>query len=458
MELKDKKVLVVGLARTGVSTTRFLVSKGAKVRVTDSSPAERLTKALDDLKGLELEVETGKHTENWFTSAELIVVSPGVPPDIKPLKAVQGRGVEVISEIELASRFIDSPIIAITGTNGKTTTTALIGDILKKTGRKVFVGGNIGNPLIEYVLEGKKADFVVAEVSSFQLEGIRDFKPFVSILLNITEDHLDRYPSMDDYIRAKGLIYRNQKHTDYTVINADDVLVRRLTNGVEPRKVLFSRERVVVDGIYYKDEKIFSRLRGENTYEPERFKIKGVHNVENAMASIAACEIAGCGRDDIQEAIETFHGLPHRVEFVAEIDGASYYNDSKGTNVGATMSALQGFKGNVILLAGGKDKGGDYSVLAFLIQERVKGMVLFGEAKDKINRSLGRFTDTVVVNTLSEAMDVVKKIVSRGDTVLFSPACSSFDQFTNYAERGKAFKELVNAVKQVESESPAEGC
>ena len=205
MELKNKKVLVVGLARTGVSTARFLVSKGARVRVSDSSPAEKLSKSLDDLKGLDLEIETGRHTEEWFTKADLIVVSPGVPLDIKPLIAAQHKGVEIISEIELASRFIDVPIIAITGTNGKTTTTTLIGEILKKSGKRVFVGGNIGNPLIEYVMEGNKADFIVAEISSFQLEGVRDFRPYISILLNITEDHLDRYPSMDAYIMAKGL-------------------------------------------------------------------------------------------------------------------------------------------------------------------------------------------------------------------------------------------------------------
>lgn len=457
MNLKDKKVLVVGLARTGVSTAKFLVSRGARVRVSDSSPEERLSKSLEDLKGLDLEIETGRHTEGWFASADIIVVSPGVPLEIKPLQAARDKGAEIISEIELASRFIDAPIIAITGTNGKTTTTTLVGEILKRSGKRLFVGGNIGNPLIEYVLEEKKADFIVAEISSFQLEGIRGFRPYISILLNITEDHLDRYPSMDAYIQAKGLIYRNQRHADYAVINADDILVKRLTKGIEPRKAGFSREKEVVDGVYYRDGKIFSNLKG-NVYEPERFRIKGVHNIENAMASIAACEIAGCGRDEIQDAIEAFHGLPHRVEFVAEIEGVSYYNDSKGTNIGATMSALQGFKGNVILLAGGKDKGGDYGVMASLIQERVKGMILFGEAREKINLSIGKYTDTVLAANINEAMEVVKRTAVAGDTVLLSPACSSFDQFTGYAERGRKFVELVNAMKQPETEPPQEGC
>jgi len=458
MELKNKKVLVVGLARTGVSTAKFLASKGARVRMSDSSPKEKLARSLEDLKGLDLEIETGRHTEEWFIKADLIVVSPGVPLDIKPLSAAQHKGVVIISEIELASRFIDAPIIAITGTNGKTTTTTLIGEILKKSGKRVFVGGNIGNPLIEYVVEGNKADFIVAEISSFQLEGIRDFRPYISILLNITEDHLDRYPSMEAYIQAKGLIYRNQRYTDYAVLSADDVLVKRLTKGIEPRKVGFSREREVVDGIYYREGKIFSSIMGDAVYEPERFRIKGVHNIENAMASIAACELAGCGRDTIQEALEEFHGLPHRVEFVTEIGGVSYYNDSKGTNIGATMSALAGFEGNVILLAGGKDKGGDYSVMAPLVQEKVKGMVLFGEARDKIKQSIGRCTDTVLVGNLKEAMEVVRRTAVRGDTVLLSPACSSFDQFSGYAERGKVFRELVLAMKQVEAEPPQEGC
>lgn len=458
MDLKGKKVLVVGLARTGVSTAKFLVSKGARVRVSDSSPEEKLARSLEELKGLDLEIETGRHTEEWFIKADMIVVSPGVPLDIKPLSAAQHKGVVIISEIELASRFIDAPIIAITGTNGKTTTTTLIGEILKKSGKRVFVGGNIGNPLIEYVMEGNKADFIVAEISSFQLEGIRDFRPYISILLNITEDHLDRYPSMEAYIQAKGLIYRNQRYTDYAVISADDVLVKRLTKGIEPRKIGFSREREVVDGIYYREGKIFSSIMGDAVYEPERFRIKGVHNIENAMASIAACELAGCGRDTIQEALEEFHGLPHRVEFVTEIGGVSYYNDSKGTNIGATLSALTGFERNVILLAGGKDKGGDYSVMAPLVQEKVKGMILFGEARDKINKSIGSCTDTVLVGNLKEAMEVVKRTAVKGDTVLLSPACSSFDQFSGYAERGKVFRELVLAMKQVEAEPPPEGC
>ena len=214
----------------------------------------------------------------------------------------------------------------------------------------------------------------------------------------------------------------------------------------------------MVDGIYYREGRIFSRIKGDAVYEPERFKIKGVHNIENAMASIAACEIAGCRRDEIQGAMEEFHGLPHRVEFVAEIGGVSYYNDSKGTNIGATMSALAGFKGNVILLAGGKDKGGDYSIMAPLLEEKVKGMALFGEARDKITQSIGRYTDTVLVGNLKEAMEVVRRTAVRGDTVLLSPACSSFDQFSGYAERGKVFRELVNAIKQGEAEPPQEGC
>lgn len=458
MELKNKKILVVGLARTGVSTARFLVSQGARVRVSDASPADKLARSLEDLKGLDLEVETGRHSDEWFVSADLIVVSPGVPLEIRPLQKAQEKGVEIISEIELASQFTDTPIIAITGTNGKTTTTTLIGDILKKSGRHVFVGGNIGNPLIECVMEGKKADFIVAEISSFQLEGIRDFRPHISILLNITEDHLDRYSSMEAYIQAKGLIYRNQDYTDYAIVNVDDILVKRLTKDIKPRRAGFSRERTVVDGIYHADGKIISRVKGEAIYDPEKFRIKGVHNIENAMASIAACEIAGCGRDNIQEAIEAFHGLPHRVEFVADIDGVSYYNDSKGTNIGATMMALQGFKGNVILLAGGKDKGGDYGVMVPLMQEKVKGMVLFGEARDKISQSIGKYTDTVLANDLTEAMEVVRRSATKGDVVLLSPACSSFDQFSGYAERGRKFVELVNAMKKAGNDLNGDGC
>ena len=447
--LRGKKVLVVGLAKTGISTARFLKHQGASVTATDILPASRI-KGIDALHNTDVEIETGRHSLKHFLNADLIVVSPGISPDIEPLREARGKGIEIISEIELAFNFIEEPILAIAGTNGKTTTTTLIGKVLGDAGKRVFVGGNIGLPLIEYVMADKKADYLVAEVSSFQLEGIRRFRPHIAILLNITEDHLDRYASFDEYIVAKLRLFENMDKGDFAIINIDDPTIKsRISNLESQISILpFSSSTALKQGIYYKNGRIIYAVEGvEECYATGNFKLKGIHNMENIMAAIVAARICGVSKDKILKSIEEFNGLPHRMEFVKEINGVAYYNDSKGTNIGALQKSLVGMNSPVILIAGGKDKGGDYRVLKDLIRKKVKLLILLGEAKDKMKDALGDCTETMLVESLSEAVTVAAKRAAAGDVVLLSPACSSFDMFKNYEERGELFRREVMGVE-----------
>ena len=443
--LRGKRVLVVGLAKTGISTARFLKQQGAIVTATDILPASRI-KGIDALHNTGVEVETGRHSLKHFLNADLIVVSPGISPDIEPLREARGKGIEIISEIELAFNFIEEPIVAIAGTNGKTTTTTLIGKVLGDAGKRVFVGGNIGLPLIEYVMADKKANYLVAEVSSFQLEGIRRFRPHIAILLNITEDHLDRYASFDEYIVAKLRLFENMDKGDFAIINIDDPTIKsRISNLKSQISILpFSSSTVLKQGIYYRNRRIIYAVEGvEECYATGGFKLKGIHNMENIMAAIAAARICGVPKDKILKSIEEFNGLPHRMEFVKEINGVAYYNDSKGTNIGALQKSLVGMNSPVILIAGGKDKGGDYRVLKDLVRKKVKLLILLGEAKDKMKDAIGDCTETRLVESLSEAVNVAVKRAATGDVVLLSPACSSFDMFKNYEERGELFRREV---------------
>lgn len=448
MDLKGKKVLVVGLARTGVATVRFLVGKGARVKVSEVKPAEKLESALKALMGLKVEWELGGHTLPFFLGVDLIVVSPGVPMDLEPLAKTRAKGVPVISEVELASGFLRRPLIAITGTNGKTTTTILIGDLLRASGKSAFVGGNIGNPLIEYVESSQAEEWVVAEVSSFQLEGISKFRPFIGVLLNITEDHLDRYHTFEEYIRAKGRIFENQEKGDYALLNADDPLAFRFAHQRKSQVVLFSAQRPVPIGCFLeKGGILFQGGDGKRErFELDRLKIRGAHNLENLMATIATCKICGCRRESLQRAIEEFKGLEHRLEWVRDVGGVSFFNDSKGTNVGSVAKSLMSFQEPILLIAGGKDKGGDYGPLKKLVSQRVKGMALLGEAKERMFYDLGHLTETVKVDTLEEAVCWATAKASPGDVVLLSPACSSFDMFENYEDRGRQFKSIVQGL------------
>jgi UDP-N-acetylmuramoylalanine--D-glutamate ligase len=447
MELRNKKILVVGLARTGVSVARFLAERGADVTVTDMKDEVSLEPMLERLAGVEVRYELGRHSDDTFLAADMIVVSPGVPMDIPPLVLARSRGRLIISEIELASSFIYAPIIAITGTNGKTTTTTLVGEILKECGFRAFVGGNIGKPLIDLVTSGEAVDFVVAEISSFQLEAILAFRPRVAVLLNITEDHLDRYATFQEYIAAKERIFENQTGEDFVVLNMDDPLIAACADRVKARVVPMSQRRRLEQGIYYQDGRITFAWDGrKEAFFTDSFKLKGVHNIENIMAALASALLVGCVSDPARSAVERFSGLHHRMELVKVVNDVAWYNDSKGTNVGSVVKSLESFAGNVTLIAGGKDKGGDYGPLAELVKERVRHLILLGEARQRIYDSLGALTDSHMVNTLEEAVSLAGSLTEPGGVVLFSPACSSFDMFKNYEERGELFASLVRGL------------
>ncbi len=447
MELKNKKILVVGLARTGASVARFLTGQGATVTVTDMKNREALAVIVDSLADLDITLELGRHGEETFTGADLIVVSPGVPMNIAPLKLARERGVPVISEIELAHSFIRAPMVAITGTNGKTTTTTLTGEIFKGCGFRTFVGGNIGKPLIDLITSGEQVDRVVAEISSFQLEGIAEFRPRVAVLLNITEDHLDRYANFQEYVDAKERIFANQTGEDFAVLNLDDPLVAACADRIAARVVPMSRLRQMEQGISLRNGVITFAWEGRvERFPTSALKLRGVHNLDNCMASLAATLLLGCEGGSVLAALERFSGLPHRMELVAEVGGVAYYNDSKGTNVGSVVKSLESFPGNVILIAGGKDKGGEYTPLAELVRERVRHLILLGEARELIRDALGHLTHTVMAGSLEEAVWEAHRLGRPGDTVLFSPACSSFDMFRNYEERGDRFSAAVRSL------------
>ena len=444
MDLKGKKVLVVGLARTGIAAAKFLKAKGSLVTTTEVKPGEEMKEAVQELRGMDISTEWGGHQIETFLNQDTIVVSPGVDLSIEPIQKAIKHGVRVISEIELAYHFIHVPIIAVTGTNGKTTTTLLIGEMLKEDGKKVGVGGNVGEPLVLFADGKDQWEVLVVEISSFQLEAIEDFRPRISVLLNITEDHLDRYSSYADYIEAKMRIFANQNSGDLAVLNRDDPIVIQFKEKVKAKKVLFSLSERLDEGAFSNGQTISLRLGGKREeYSLAKTPLKGIHNVENMMAALTTARIFDCSKKAIQAVLNRFEGLEHRLEFIREIEGVRFYNDSKGTNVGSVVKSLQSFSEPVILIAGGKDKNGDLSPLKELIQKRVKHLILIGEAKERMNRELGGLTDTVMAKTMEEAVLLAHQKAKAGEVVLLSPACSSFDMFKDYKERGKVFKESV---------------
>jgi UDP-N-acetylmuramoylalanine--D-glutamate ligase len=446
METINRHILVVGLARTGVSVARFLASRGARVTVTDTRDEIALADSMEMLAGLGIRWSLGRHDESDFLGSDLIVVSPGVPMDHPLLVKAAAAGVEIVSEIELAGRFITAPLVAITGTNGKTTTTTLTGEIFRGNGYATYVGGNIGDPLIELVESGQAADRVVVEISSFQLEWISDFRPQVAALLNLSEDHLDRYASFQEYIDAKLRIFENQTGDDFAVVNRDDQLVWNCTQGLKAQIFPFSRRLELEQGIFHRDGMITYRHNGRDVSFPtDGIRLQGVHNLENIMVSLACCLLLGCDPEKSFEVVRDFESLHHRMEFVRKFKGVVYYEDSKATNVGSVEKALESFD-NITLIAGGKDKGGSYAPLVVLVQERVRHLILIGEAADRMQLELGSLTDTHRAATLEEAVWLAAQITQSGGTVLMSPACSSFDMFRDYEERAQRFIAAVKAL------------
>ncbi len=429
-----------------MAVCRFLQKRGAGVTITDSKSTETLGDMARTVKEMGVKTVFGGHQADMFETADLVVLSPGVPHTILPVKNAMDKGVKVIGEMELASAFIKEPIVAVTGTNGKTTTTKLLGEMLESSGLKVYVGGNIGNPLIGYADEDVRADVVVAEVSSFQLDTIDGFKPAVAVLLNITEDHLDRYPDFKAYAASKGRIFKNQDEYDTAVMNGHDQQIRLVSKNIKSRKLFFNAVENE-KGAFVNDRKIVIHSEKNEVLHVTSKGLLGKHNLENVAAAGLAAHAAGGTWEGIQNAVNNFKGLPHRLEYVDTINGVDFFDDSKATNVDAVARALETFTGPVILIMGGRDKGGDYGVLNELIAKKVKRLMVMGEAKDKITDAFGHRASVKQASSIQEAAWMAYQEAGPGDSVLLSPACSSFDMFESYGQRGEAFKKEIAGIR-----------
>ncbi len=444
MDFHGKTVLIIGLKRTGVSVARFVARVGGQVRVVDRRGQDALAPEVASLADVAVDFRLGQEDPAVLIDVDLVVPSPGVPRHAPLLTAAVQQGIPVWSEIELAYRVLRCPVLAITGTNGKSTTTALLGAILRQGGQRVFVGGNLGTPLIDAATEDY--DVAVAEVSSFQLEWVERFRPHIGVWLNLTEDHLDRHGSLAAYGMAKRALFTQQKVTDWAVINRDDPAVWNLTQGLSSHLFSFGWAEVE-NGTWLSGRSLIVRHRGEAArYALEQVRLYGRHHDENVMAAVSVATVWGIEPPAIDRALAEFSGLPHRLELVAKKHGVCYFDDSKGTNVGAVMQSLASFPGRIVLLAGGVDKGGDYEPLRVLVRERVKKLIVFGQARETLQTALGQEVDTLVVDTLPEAVREAAAVVQTGDTVLLSPACASFDQFRDYVHRGQVFRACVEAL------------
>jgi len=465
MELSQKNIVVVGLGVTGVAVARFLKNRGAAVTVTDRASESDLGSKVQEFQAMGISLELGRHRSETFEKADLIVLSPGVSHTIEPVLQASQRGVTVMGEIELASRYIRQPVVAVTGTNGKTTTTELLGDMLKRSGCKVFVGGNIGNPLIDYADGKQAADVIVAEISSFQLDTIETFRPHVGVLLNITADHLDRYPNFKAYAASKIRLFENQQANDIAVINGSDPLVRSLTKNVKSQKLIYPNPRIDEKGAILNNHNITlssdlfvstvvkirnpkSKIQNHISLDLTQLKLAGRHNLENACAAGLAALAAGAQPDAIQGTLNRFQGSAHRLEYIETIDDVDYYNDSKATNVDAVIRAVECFNKPVILIMGGLDKGSDFKELRKVVSRHVKNLFVMGQATDLIRTALEDTTPTTRVTSMADAAKHAYRAGSPGDVVLLSPGCASFDMYDNYAQRGDDFKESVAKLKR----------
>jgi UDP-N-acetylmuramoylalanine--D-glutamate ligase len=445
MNLQDKKVAVIGVGKTGLATARFLAGRNARIALTDEKPVSAWGETLTAIEGLPADLTITPYGPEILAGADMVVPSPGVYPSNPILREALRRAIPVVSEIELAWRFLKTPLVAITGTNGKTTVTTLIGEILKTAGKRVFVGGNIGAPLIGYVDSPQEADWAVVEVSSFQLQWAREFHPRIALLLNITSDHVDYHGSFDDYRRIKESLFAQQTGDDLAILNADEASTAPLCGHLAARTALFSSSGAVPRGMFIEGDQLVRVTPSEEReeYPLGMIHLPGRHNVENVMAAILAARECGSPPSAIIRAVEEFRGIGHRIQYAGERNGILFYDDSKGTNVGAVVRALQSFSCPVVLLLGGRDKEGDFETLAPLVRERVREMILFGEAREKINLLIGGVVKTTLAANLREAVGAAGRAASPGDVVLLSPGCASFDEFTNYKERGRVFQELV---------------
>jgi UDP-N-acetylmuramoylalanine--D-glutamate ligase len=447
MELKGKKVLVVGLGKSGLAAALFLRRHGAQVTVSDLRSAQALGQEIPSLLEAGISVEAGGHGLLTFRRQDLIVVSPGVPLLTPELVQVRNLGLPIIGELELAARFLQGNVLAITGSNGKTTTTTLCGEIFSAAGLKTVVAGNIGVPVIETVDQSDPGAWSVLEVSSFQLETTESFHPQIAVILNITPDHLDRHGTFENYVTMKEKIFANQTGEDYLILNGDDPVTQQAASRARSQILWFSRSKIVRRGTFLMNGMLMFRPSEQASPIPvlplAEISLKGEHNIENVLAAVCAACVANIPAQVIARAVASFQAVEHRLEFVAAIHGVDYYNDSKATNVDATAKAIASFPGNIHLILGGKDKNSDYTELNALLRARVKAVYTIGSAAEKIERQIAGVTRVVQAGTLEAAVDQAASQAVAGDVVLLAPACSSFDQFENYEHRGRVFKQAV---------------
>ena len=452
MKLAGKKVLVIGAARSGIASAKFLAAHGATVALNDAKPIEKWSPEALALKAEGVGCIHGEPPSWLLDNIDFVVVSPGVPVKSIPVRYAERAGAEIVGEVELASRFLKGRLIAITGTNGKTTTTALIGELLKAAGLPVQVGGNIGRPLITLVESSRDDGWTVVELSSYQLETIKEFHPSVAVVLNVTPNHMDRYESFTDYAAAKHRIFMNQEPGDVAVLNGDDDVVSSWASGLRAHVVTFSVLYEPEEGLFLRGRDLISRTRdGERILmNRDQMKLRGLHNVENVLAALSAGLACGADPESMRETVSRFEPVEHRLELVAEIMGVRFYNDSKATSVDATLKALEAFQdhaGKVVLILGGLGKKAPYAPLADLIREKVRQLVLIGDDAETIARELGEYAPNQRAGDMAEAVKLSFEAAQPGDIVLLAPACASFDMFESFEHRGKVFKTEVSSLK-----------
>lgn len=452
-ELKDKRILVVGLGKTGVSLAHFLVEHGAQVTITDHKSKPELAAQLELMGDLPIKFDLGGHQPKTFLQQDLVILSPGVPSTLKIFEYARSQGIKITGEFEFSSQFVKEPMIAVTGTNGKTTTAKLIQAMMTESGITAWLGGSLGVPLVDYLRQKDKAQVVIAEVSSYMLETCETFNPTNILFMNLAENHLDRYRSMEDYVNAKRRVFRNVNIGTTSILNADDNAVVELARdpAVQRGKIFyFSRKQALepqimnIGGAVNMGSQIVVRTGPEKEYyNIQNLKLRGKHSIENMMAAILAAREHGATHEAVQRVIDSFRGLAHRLEYVRKVGGVLFFNDSKATNVHAVLRALDSFDENVILIAGGKETNLSFEALRNMIRRKVKTLILVGEAKERINRDLGDYCETFLIGTFEEAVLIAYQKSRIGDTVLLSPGCPSFDMFDSFEERGDYFKEIV---------------
>ncbi len=449
MNLTKKKVLVIGVGRSGIASVRYLVNKGANVTVNDRRSPSECKKVFEALDGLSLQYELGGHDPSIVAGMDLVIASPGVPNDLPIIGRAKALGITIMSELELALTEINTPIVAVTGTNGKTTTTTLIGHLLESSGLKVCVAGNIGMPLLDVIETANQSDWVVLEVSSFQLETAPSLRPKIAVWLNASPDHLDRHASFEEYVSIKTSLFHKLLPGGVGIYNIEDATVAQELDKVTASLVPFSIKHSQELGGWCEEKSLVTKLDkiGTKVFSLQSVELAGEHNQENMLAAVLVAQHCGVNDEQILSgALTSFQGLRHRLEFVRELEGVRYYDDSKGTNVGATIGALKSFKQDVVLLAGGQSKGGDFAPLVPLVKDRVKQVILFGEAAEAIGAVLQPVAKTVLASSMEEAVSHARQVSAPGDVVLLSPACASLDMYRDYAERGEAFVAAISGL------------